>query len=218
MARNNLKVLLADDHRILREGLRALLEREADIEVVAEASNGGEAVQLAREFLPDVVVMDIGMPDLNGVDATREIMSGSAPPRVLCLSVHREPGLIQAMLEAGAGGYLLKTTAGRELIRAVRTVAAGETYLSPPVASEVVKRHVHVPGGPSARQMDNLTPRERDVLKLIARGDHTKRIADRLGISPKTVLVHRQNMMKKLGIDSLAGLVRYALKEGVSEL
>ncbi len=159
------------------------------------------------------------MPDVNGVEATRRLVADHSAVRVLCLSVHREPPLIQAMLEAGARGYLLKTTASRELIQAVRTVAEGETYLSPPIASDVVARHIRgsAASADSGAHAD-LTPREREVLRLIAHGNHTKRVAERLGISPKTVLVHRQNMMKKLGVDSLAGLVRYALREGISEL
>ena len=213
------KVLLADDHAVLREGLRSLLELETGMEVVAEVADGRRAVEVARELRPDVVVMDIGMPDLNGVEATRRIVSGSDRTRVLCLSVHKEASLVQAMLEAGATGYILKTSASRELVQAVRAVAGGQTYLSPPIAGQVVSRHIRGEGSPpNDGAYGDLTPREREVLQLIAEGNHTKAVAKELGISPKTVLAHREKVMKKLGIDSVAGLVRYAIREGVSEL
>jgi DNA-binding NarL/FixJ family response regulator len=213
------KVLLADDHAVLREGLRALLEQEPGMEVVGEAADGRTAVALTTDLRPHVVVMDIGMPDLSGVEATRQIAALSSGPRVLCLSVHREASMVQAMLEAGASGYLLKTSASRELLDAVRAVAAGETYLSPPIAGQVVSRHVRGGGSPpTGGAYGDLTPREREVLQLIAEGKHTKAVARELGISPKTVLAHREKVMKKLDIDSVAGLVRYAIREGVSEL
>jgi DNA-binding NarL/FixJ family response regulator len=219
MAKTKIRILLADDHNVLRQGLRIMLELEPDMDVVAEVADGRAAVKKARELVPDVVVMDIGMPDLNGIDATRQIMAGLVNSRVLCLSVHRERQLVQAMLEAGASGYLLKTSVRDELIRAVRTVASGETYLSPPITSDVVAHHVRQEGTRDKKcAFAVLTEREREILQLIAEGHHTKIIAGRLHISPKTVLLHRENCMKKLGIDSIASLTRYAIREGIVEL
>ncbi len=213
-----IRVLLADDHGVLREGLRALVEMEPDMEVVADVANGRDAVALTRKLQPDVVVMDIGMPDLNGIDATRQIMGMQPTISVLCLSVHREGHLVEAMLKAGAAGYLLKTIARKELVAAVRAVAAGQTYLCSPIAGDVVEHHVRGLSSQKRGAYGALSEREREVLQLLAEGHHTKRIADRLYISPKTVLTHRESIMKKLGIDSVSGLTRYALREGLSEL
>jgi len=218
MAARKTRIVLADDHSVLREGLRALLELEPDMEIVADVGNGRAAVKKTHELAPDVVVMDIGMPDLNGIDATRQIVADLSSSRVLCLSVHREHELVHAMLEAGASGYLLKTSAASELVEAVRTVAAGETYLSPPIAGDVVAHHVRAECTGKSCAFAVLTEREREVLQLIAEGHHTKIIADRLHISPKTVLAHRESVMKKLEMDSIAALTRYALREGLSEL
>ena len=213
-----IRILLADDHNILREGLRTLLEQLPDMDVVAEVADGRSAVKQTRKLVPDVIVIDIGMPDLNGIDATRKIVAELFNVRVLCLSAHRERSLVRAMLQAGASGYLLKTSAGEELIEAVRTVAAGGTYLSPPIAEDVVKHFVREKTDSKGGAYSELTNREREVLQLIAEGHHTKIIADRLHISPKTVLAHRESVMKKLGVDSIASLTRYALREGISEL
>ena len=213
-----IRVLLADDHEVLREGLRALLEKEPDMDVVADVGDGRQAIRLTCELQPDVVVMDIGMPDLNGIDATRKVSAGPVKTAVLCLSVHRERRLVAAMLEAGALGYLLKKSAAKELVEAIRTVAAGEAYLSPPIAGDVVQHHVRDKGKDAPGAYSALTEREREVLQLIAEGHHTKIIAGRLHISPKTVLAHRESLMRKLGIDSIAALTRYALQEGISEL
>jgi len=220
MIRKTIRVLLADDHGVLREGLRALLEQQPDMQVVAEAANGRDAVRLTLELAPDVVVMDIGMPDLNGIDATRQIVADLFSARVLCLSVHREKKLVQAMLEAGASGYLLKTAAAKELITAVRTVVMhGRVYLSSEIAADVVQHHVRGKGlATKSGAYADLTERERQVLQLIAEGHHTKDIAGRLHISPKTVLAHRENVMRKLGVDSTVALARYALREGIVEL
>jgi DNA-binding NarL/FixJ family response regulator len=216
--KGKIRVLLADDHTVLRQGLRALLEAESDIEVVADVGNGRDAVLKARELSPDVVVMDIGMPDLNGIDATRQIIGDLFSARVLCLSVHREIQLVRAMLRAGANGYLLKTCARKELVDAVRAVASGQTYLCPPIASDVVAHDVRGTSSSGMHPGSGLTDREREVLQLIAEGHHTKEIADRLRISPKTVFAHRENLMKKLGTESVAALTRYALREGITDL
>ncbi len=218
MVSESIKVLLADDHNILREGMRSLLEQEPGVQVIAEAADGRAAVRLCEELAPDVVVMDIGMPELNGIEATRHITSDLFGAKVICLSVHEDAGTVHAMLEAGASGYLLKTSVGEELVRGIRTVASGAIYLSPAISRQVLERHVWTKGKPPPEAFKLLTPREREVLQLIAEGHQTKAAAKRLGIRPKTVLAHRDNIMKKLGIHSVAGLVRYALREGISEL
>ncbi len=215
-----IRILLADDHAIVREGLATLLEQEEDMEVVAHAEDGHSAIELVKSKKPDIVVMDVSMPNLNGVDATRQILAEFSGAKVLCLSAHREKSLVDAMLQAGAMGYLLKTGAAKELVDAVRTVAQGEAYLSPVIAGDVIRHYTHrhsakgQPGGPFAE----LTEREREVLQLVAEGHHTKHIATQLGIGPKTVLAHRDRLMKKLGVDSTVGIARYALREGLSEL
>jgi DNA-binding NarL/FixJ family response regulator len=216
--RKKIRLLVADDHNVLREGLANLLEHEPDMEVVGQAATGREAVEMTRGLTPDIVIMDIGMPDLNGIDATRQIMGDLFRCLVICLSVHREKQLVNAMLAAGASGYLLKTSARRELVEAVRTVASGETYLSPPIASDVVNHHVRGEGTNKNCAFAVLTEREREVLQLIAEGLHSKMIGDRLHISPRTVLAHRENIMRKLNLDSVVALTRYALREGLSEL
>ncbi len=213
-----INVILADDHHILREGLHALLMHEPDINVVAEAANGREAVTMALRLEPHVIIMDIGMPDLNGIDATRKIISSPCRSKVLCLSMHGESAMVHAMLEAGASGFLLKTSIGKELVEAVRVVVSGGTYLSPSIAGVIVDRHVHSQDLSRNNAFAQLSMREREVLQLIAEGYNTKSIADRLHISPKTVLSHRDRLMKKLGADSVVALTRYALRQGITEL
>ena len=219
MKGKKIDILLADDHNVLREGLRSLLEQQSDMTVVAGVDNGRDAVRLALKLNPDMVIMDISMPGLNGIDATRQIVASPNKTKVLCLSMHWEGPMIIAMLEAGASGYLLKSCPGRELIQAVRTTASGETYLSPEIAGVVVKHRLQ--GGDVAREegfCTSLTMREREVLQLVAEGHDTKAIADRLHISPKTVLAHRGNLMRKLDIDSTNGLILYALRCGILKL
>lgn len=218
MTGNAIHVILADDHHILREGLHALLMDEPDIKVVAEVSNGREAVAMAIRLEPDVIIMDIGMPDLNGIDATRKIVSHPCKTKVLCLSMHGESAMVNAMLEAGASGFLLKTSAGKELVEALHVVASGQTYLSPTIARIVVDHHVHGLNLHRSNAFAQLSMREREVLQLIAEGHNTKSIAASLTISPKTVLSHRDRLMKKLGVDSVVALARYALRQGITEL
>lgn len=221
MTKSQIRILLADDHGLVREGLSTLLEQQADMLVVAHAEDGRKAIALSVEHRPDVVVMDVSMPDLNGVDATRRILSEVPQTKVLCISAHREQRMVDAMLEAGAKGYLLKTGAAKEMVDAVRTVFTGEAYLSPPIAGDVIRHHTcqeDADDGKSGGPFAKLTEREREVLQLVAEGLHTKVIAARLGIGPKTVLAHRDSLMKKLGVDSTVAIARYALREGLSEL
>ena len=213
-----IRILLADDHVVLRDGLRSLLERQPDMELVGEVGDGRAAVEATQSLKPDIVLMDIGMPGLNGIDATRQILKNSSKTRVICLSMHRDQNLVQAMLKAGASGYLLKTSAAAELVLAIREVMAGHAHLTPAVAGSVVADFVRDAEGEGRGPFASLTVREREVLQLIAEGLHTKLIADRLQISAKTVFAHRESMMRKLGVDSVASLVRYALRENLTQL
>jgi DNA-binding NarL/FixJ family response regulator len=214
----NIKVLLVDDHKIVREGLRSLLEKEDDITVVAEAGNGRTAVQLANEALPDVVVMDIAMPEMNGIEATRRLTAENPEIRVLALSMHSARRFVSEALSVGAKGYLLKDCAADELVRAIRTVAADKIYLSPDIADQIVKDYVkNLPDSPPAA-LNVLSTREKEVLQLIAEGRNTKEIAFTLNVSIKTIETHRQQIMKKLNLQSVAGLTRYAIREGLTPL
>jgi len=210
------RIVLADDHQLMRQGLRGLLDREPDMEVVGEADGGRSALALVAELAPNVVIMDVAMPDLNGVEATRKIVAGFPGVRVIALSMHADKRFVAGMLKAGASGYLLKDCAFAELAGAVRTVAAGQVYLSPGIAGLVAEEFAgrfapDRPGSP-------LTGREREVLQLIAEGQATKQIAVRLGLSVKTVETHRRQMMDKLGLHSVAELTKYAIREGLTAL
>jgi DNA-binding NarL/FixJ family response regulator len=202
----------------VREGLRSLLEKEPDIDIVAMADNGRTAVQLAAELKPDVAVLDIAMPEMNGIEATRRISRDDPQVKVLALSMHSARRFVTEALSAGAKGYLLKDCAAEELVRAIRTVAANETYLSPKVAGLIIKDYLK--HSPETRLSDNscLTNREREILQLIAEGESTKETAFKIGVSIKTVETHRQQIMKKLNLHSVAELTRYAIREGLTPL
>ena len=208
------RVLLADDHKILRQGLRTLLEREKDIQIVGEADNGRSSVKLSGELAPDVVVMDVAMPDLNGIDATRRITEAEPRTRVLALSMHSDGRYVKGMLQAGARGYILKDCAAEELTHAIRTVMAGQVYVSPGVTGAIVNdyvRQLSAADGPAT-----LTPREREVLQLLAEGGSTANIAAGLHLSVKTIETHRKHIMDKLGLRSIAELTKYAIREGIT--
>ena len=214
----SVKIILADDHRIMREGLRALLEKEAGIEVIAEADNGRTTVELSRELNPDVVVIDIGMPDLNGIDATRQIVSEAPAVKVIALSMHSDRKFVREMLSAGASGYLLKDSAFEELGIALTTVINNQTYLSPKIANTVVKDYLGKVEPKESKVSPALTKREREVLQLIAEGKTTKDIASHLYVSIKTIETHRKQIMDKVGLNSVAELTKYAIREGLTSL
>jgi DNA-binding NarL/FixJ family response regulator len=213
-----IKVLLADDHRIVREGLRSCLSKEKSIEVVGEAENGRQAVELAARLRPNVVIMDIGMPDLNGFEATRQIVDSSPNTRVIALSMHAEERHVSEMLRAGASGYLKKDCGFGELIQAVEDVAHGKLYLCQDATGILV--HEHLATTPSAKPSGAslLAPREREVLQLLAEGKNTKEIAQTLSVSIKTVETYRARLMDKLKVFTVAELTRYAILADISPL
>jgi DNA-binding NarL/FixJ family response regulator len=211
---NKLRILLADDHQMFREGLRAIVNSQTDMEVVGEADNGREAVRLAQQLQPDVVVMDISMPEMNGLKATERLKESSPAINVLTLTRHADAGYLHQLLRAGAGGYVLKRSAVEELVRAIRAVASGQHYLDPAATNEVFSDMV---GRRSARASPadrSLSPREDEVLRLIAAGYANKEIAGRLALSVKTIEAHRANAMGKLGMKSRIDVVRYAMLRG----
>lgn len=214
-----IRIILADDHIVMREGLCALLNTYSDMLIVGEADNGRDAVSLARKHTPDVVVMDISMPDMNGADATCQIVAENKFSKVVALSMYSDKRFVDKMLRAGAMGYLLKNCATKELVFAIRCVVKGQTYLSPNIAGTVVKEYIKNGISPSVVNSDApLTLREREIVQLIAEGGGTKGIADKLCLSPKTIETHRRRIMEKLQYDSIAQLVKYAIREGLTEL
>jgi two-component system response regulator NreC len=211
----SIRIILADDHKIIRDGLRTLLESDAEMEVVAEADNGRKAIKRAGEFMPDVVIMDITMPDMNGIDATRDIVREVPGAKVIALSMHSDRRFVTGMFEAGATGYLLKDCAFEELAKAIRTVVSNHTYLSPRIANIVVDSFVRK-SCTTDTSFSMLTRREREVLRLLADGKTTKETAFHLNVSMKTVESHRRNIMDKLNIHNITDLVRYAIREGLT--
>ena len=213
-----IRILLADDHKIVRDGLTSMLQAQPDMDVVAQADNGRSAVQMTDELRPDVVVMDVGMPDLNGIEATRQVTEAAPGVHVIALSMHSDRRFVEGMLSAGAAGYILKDSAFEELATAIRTVVDGQTYLCPMVTGIVVANYVRRRPGPESSAHTALTPREREVLQLLAEGKATKQVASRLDVSVKTVETHRSRLMAKLGIHSIAELTKYAIREGLTSL
>lgn len=213
-----IRVVIADDHAMFRAGLRALLAVEEDIEVVGEAAHGEEAVARTAELTPDVVVMDILMPVMNGIEATRRIAAAHPESRVLVLSMYDDEEHVQQLFAAGAAGFVLKHATADELVRAIREVVAGGTPLSPSVAAKVVRDYARRVRGDQEAAGGPLTAREREVLTLVAQGQTNQAIAERLGLSRKTVEVHRTNLMRKLGLHDVTELVKYALRTGLISL
>jgi len=211
-----IRIVLADDHAILRDALSQAFQQENDMEVVGQAPDGRAAVEMAREFLPDIVVMDINMPLLNGIEATREIRREAPGVRVIVLSMHSDKPCIREIFRAGAFAYLHKNCGFDELAGAVRAVAQGKTYVSPSISNIVVEEFAHTDEKFEPTAFSLLTPREREVLQLLAEGGTIKRIALRLHISRKTVEAHRLRIMNKLKIDTAAQLTKYAIQEGLT--
>lgn len=214
----SVKIILADDHRIMREGLRALLEKQSGMEVIAEAEDGRSTVDLAHELKPDVVVIDISMPDLNGIDATRQIIEAAPHIKVIALSMHSDRKFVREMLSAGASGYLLKDSAFEELGTALAAVIKNQTYLSPKIADTVIKDYLGKIDPTDSKTSPSLTSREREVLQLLAEGKTTKEIASKLCVSVKTIETHRKQIMEKVGLNSVAELTKYAIREGLTSL
>jgi DNA-binding NarL/FixJ family response regulator len=214
-----IKVVLADDHIVVRQGLRALLVAEDDIDIVGEADNGRQAVQLVKQLAPDVAVVDVAMPLMNGLEATRQITALARATKVLVLSSYSDDEYVQQLMDAGAVGYLGKQTAANELLKAVREVDKGHAYFSPAIAKRLREqsRAAFASGEPRRRPARSLTSREAEVLQLIAEGQANKQIASELNISIKTVEKHRQQVMNKLGIHDVAGLTRHAIAKGIVE-
>lgn len=214
----SIKVQLVDDHKIMREGLKSLLDRAADIEVVAQAANGIEALQRAEECCPDVVVMDLTMPEMGGIEATRRIVAAHPEIKVLALSMIQDKSCVVESLKAGAKGYLIKDCAGEELLGAIRTLAAGESYLCTRITELVIRDFTQLVAESPSQSTTNLSKREQEVLQLIADGKNTKEIAYMFGVSIKTVDVQRSNIMKKLNLYSIAELTKYAVREGLTSI
>lgn len=214
----SIRVLIADDHKIMLAGLRSLLEKHADFEVVAEAENGRRAVQLALEKEPDVVVMDVSMPDLNGIEATTQITESLPETRVIALSMHSDKRFVMGMLRAGAAGYLLKDCASQELANAILQVAGGKKYLSPEITGVVIGDFLKGGAPEESTATSLLSAREREVLQLIAEGWSTKQIASHLYVSIKTIETHRRQIMKKLDLHTIADLTKYAIREGLTSI
>ena len=226
------RILLIDDHKIMRQGLRALLQTEPDMEVVGEAEDGRRGLEMARELKPDVVLMDISMPGLNGIDATRRMLEINPATKVLALTAHSDGNMVRETLKAGAMGYVVKDSAVEELLQAVHTANGGRVYLSPRIAGLVVERFVDENGngdgaagggaggrgGAAAGVFSRLTAREREVLQLMAEGKATKEVARALSVSVKTAETHRRAIMQKLDLHSVAELTKYAVREGLTSI
>jgi DNA-binding NarL/FixJ family response regulator len=214
---NRIKVLLAEDHTFVREGFRKMLELESDFEVVGEADNGRQAVALARKLLPDIVMMDIAMPRLNGLEATRQMLKSNPAIKVIMLSAHSDDAYISEAAKSGASGFLIKQSSGQSVCHAIREVQKGNSYFSPSVAKRLRDRNITSKDSSLLVNRNQLSSREIEVLQLIAEGKANKQTASELGISIKTVEKHRENLMAKLDIHDTAGLTRYAIGSGIIE-
>src|SRR5471030_691200 len=212
-------VLLVEDHMIVRQGLRLLIEADSDIEIVGEAKTGREAIQMTGDFRPEVVVMDIAMPLLNGIQATRQILKAFPATKVLILSAHSDPEYVEQVVKAGALGYLVKQSSGEVVAKAIRELQKGKTFFTPSIAKRLKDGYEKSPGGMGLRKKGDteLTSREAELLQLIPEGHVNKQIASELGISIKTVEKHRQHLMEKLNIHDIAGLTRFAIASGIIE-
>ena len=213
-----IRILLADDHQIMREGLKALLEKHSSMEVIAEAENGIQTLEIARREKPDVIIMDIAMPDINGIEATRQLKSEMKDIKIVALSMHSDRRFVTEILKAGASAYVLKQSAFEDLEKAIKTVMVNRTFLSADILETVVGDYVSQLTKSEYEAYRQLSNRERQVLQLLAEGNSTKEIAYKLHVSVKTIESHRQNIMTKLSIHNLAGLTKFAVREGLTSL
>ncbi|MFN7220645.1 MAG: response regulator [Burkholderiales bacterium] len=214
----SIRIVLADDHQLMRSGLAALLRKDADFELVGEVGDGMNAVKMVRQLEPDILVIDLSMPGMNGIEAISRIQSEMPAVKCICLSVHYESRMVLAALDAGATGYVLKDSSFDELAQAIRRVLANQTYLSPALVGLVVQKYRHRHRVEAVDNPSALTKRERELVQLLSEGYSTSEIASRLSVSIKTVATHRQNILQKLGIGGIAELTRYALREGLTSL
>lgn len=214
----SISVIIVDDHKIIRDGLKTLLSKEIDIDVVGEAENGREAIKITLEKRPDIVIMDIGMPVMNGIEATRQIVKDLPETKIIALSMHYDKQYVKGMLFSGAKGYLLKDCAGEELSEAIRTVSENNTYISQDITNTVIEGYSELQEASKSRVKAELTNREKEILQLLTEGDSTKQIAIELYISVKTVEAHRANIMGKLNIHNLPELTKYAIRHGFTSV
>jgi DNA-binding NarL/FixJ family response regulator len=214
----SIRIILADDHKIIRNGLRALIDKQHNIEIIGEAADGRTTVTLALKLSPDVIVMDVSMPDMNGIEAARKIIKNSPGVKILALSMHSDKKFVAEMLNAGASGYLLKDCAARELMHAIQAVVKNCLYMSPDIAEIMIKEYKQIVSKENLSVHSLLTSREREALQLLAEGKTTKEIAFALDISVKTAETYRQHIMNKLDIHTIAGLTKYAIREGLTSV
>jgi two-component system response regulator NreC len=214
----SIKIMVVDEHRILREGLSTLIAKQQDMEIIGEATDGREALELLKKLSPDLILMDVTMPNLNGIEATRKIKSKNPEIEIIALSLHSDRRYVLGMIDAGASGYLLKECAFEELVRAINTVMSKKKYLSPGISDILIEEYVKKTTQEKPTIYSKLTPREREILQLIAEGKNTKEIARYLFISVKTVETHRRHIKKKLKVQSVAELTKIAIREGLTVL
>jgi DNA-binding NarL/FixJ family response regulator len=208
--------MLVDDHEIMREGMSALLRKHSEFEVVGQASDGRQALEMVLEAKPDIVIMDVGMPNLNGIEATRRMLAQLPSLKVMALSTHSDGTVVTKMIKAGASGYMLKESAFEELVEGLNTILEGKTFLCKKVSKVVFSEYISMVLNPQNTNGDGLSSREREVLQMVAEGRTSKEIAEALQLSTKTVDSHREHIMEKLGIRNVAGLTRYAIREGLT--
>ncbi len=212
------KIIVADDHALMREALCSKLDGKPDLNVIAQANNGREAIELCQKHIPDVMFMDVSMPDLNGVEATRRIHENNPNIKIVALSMHSDNKFVMDMLKAGASGYLLKACRFEELLDAIHIIMSGEIYLDRGISTKVIKDHIRTMSNQETGESENLTSREREVLQMVVEGKSSKEIAFKLSIEEHTIVKHRQNIMKKLDIRDIPGLTKYAIRRGIISL
>jgi DNA-binding NarL/FixJ family response regulator len=219
MSDKSITIVIADDHAIVRQGLKKILKEEKDIQVVGEAQNGREAVDKVQELRPDLVIMDIAMPELNGIEATRQIKQAGMGTKIIILSMHDHGRYIRELLGLGVSGYLLKNAASRDIVKAVKSAIEGNTYLSPSISSRVIEDYVGMNKKSLEEELYNtLSNREREVFQMVVEGSATKKIAETLCVSPSTIKSHRSNIMEKLKMDNLSQLIQYAIQLGIIDI